>query len=96
MIPRSGAVSGPIGVIRYPHLDTKRSADQTKRFDKKVSQITTVTGRQMLEQIAVKHQHRRVSAPWVTVLDAHQTAAVTRWRMPINRRIEGFVDLSGR
>ncbi len=82
MIPRSGAVSGPIGVIRYPHLDTKRSADQTKRFDKKVSQITTVTGRQMLEHIAVKHQHRRVSAPLLIVLVSHQPTAVTRLRMP--------------
>ena len=96
MIPRFSAASGPIGVIRYPYLDTKRSADQTERFDKKVGQITTVTGRQMLEQIAVKHQHRRVSAPLMAVLDPHQPTAVTRWRMPIYRLIEGFVDLSGR
>ena len=96
MIPRFSAASGPIGVIRYPYLDTKRGADQTERFDKKVGQITTVTGRQMLEQIAMKHQHRRVSAPLMTVLDPHQPTAVTRWRMPINRLIEGFVDLSGR
>ena len=36
MIPRFSAASGPIGVIRYPYLDSKRSADQTERFDKKV------------------------------------------------------------
>ena len=96
MIPRFSAASGPIGIIRYPYLDTKRGADQTERFDKKVGQITTVTGRQMLEQITVKHQHRRVSAPLVTVLDPHQPTAVTRWRMPINRLIKGFVDLSSR
>jgi hypothetical protein len=95
-MPRFSVASGPIRVIRYPYLDTKRGADQTERFDKKVGQITTVTGRQMLEQIAVKHQHRRVSAPLMTVLDPHQPTAVTRWRMPIYRLIEGFVDLSGR
>ena len=95
MIPRFSAASGPIGVIRYPYLDTKRGADQTERFDKKVGQITTVTGRQMLEQIAMQNQHRRVSAPLMTVLDPHQPAAVTRWRMPIYRLIERFVDLSG-
>ena len=96
MIPPFSAASGPIGVIRYPYLDTKRGADQTERFDKKVGQITTVTGRQMLEQIAVKQQHRRVSAHLMTVLAPHQPTAVTRWRMPIYRLIEGFVDLSGR
>ena len=96
MIPRFSAASGPIGVIRYPYLDTKRGADQAERFDKKVGQITTVTGRQMLKQIAVKHQHRRVSAPLMTVLDPHQPTAVTRWRMPIYRLIESFVDLSSR
>ena len=54
MIPRFGATSGSIGVIRYSNLDTNWGADQTERFDKKVGQITTVTGRQMLEQIAMQ------------------------------------------
>ena len=95
MIPLFSAASGSIGVIRYPYLDTKRGADQTERFDKKVGQITTVTGRQMLEQIAMQDQHRRVSAPLMTVLDPHQPTAVTRWRMSIYRLLERFVDLSG-